>query len=146
MAQKTTTDDESATKDDLQNVVPSAGFRETSNNEEIKIYPDPTETARGVIQHTYDGLPARGVVLYDIVDYEIVDSDFEPVEETMADDMELYGDEIREYIDGVLFDSSMSSPEGNCGYVDHHTVTVENPWDGDSYTVELETDNKRRVA
>lgn len=148
MAQQTTTDDEPATTDDLLNAVPSTGFTVPSNNEGINLYPDPTGHARGVLKHTFDGWPANGIVLYDVTGYEIVDCEFEPLDEdaTMEEEFDIFEADIREYIDGVLFDSSLSSAEGNCGYVDHHTIEITNPYEGDSYTVALETENKRRVA
>lgn len=139
----------SATKDDLLNVVPSTGFRVTSNNEKINVYPDPTDTAHGVIEHTYAGWPAKGIVLYDITGYDIVDARGETgapdEDETLEEMLEGWEPDIRDWLDGVLFDSSMGSTEGNCKYVDTHTIEISNPWEDETYTVELETENKRRV-
>lgn len=145
-----TDESNSATKDALLNVVPSTGFRVTSNNEKINVYPDPTGTARGVIEHQYDGWPAKGVVLHDITGYEIVDASGETggpdEDETLAEMLDIWEADIREWIDGVLFDTSLSSTEGNCKYVDTHTIEITNPWEDETYTVELETENKRRIA
>jgi len=147
MAQNTATDEEPATMDDLVNEVPSAGFRLTNNNEEVSFYPDARGAEFGVIKHEYKGLPARGVVLYDVVGWEIVDMDFETMDEdaTMEEDFEHFESEIREWISEALFSSEMSSTEGNMSHVDTHTIEVTNPYEGDSYTVKLETANKCRV-
>jgi hypothetical protein len=148
MATEATDDDESATLDDLVNEVPSTGFRVTSNNEEVDYYPDAPGAEYGVIKHKYDGLPARGIVLYDVVDWEIVDMDFEPTKEdaTMQEEFEYYEGEIREWIEDTLFTSERTRAEANFRRVESHTIEVENPWEGDSYTIKLETANKRRVA
>jgi len=139
--------DESATLDDLRNEVPSAGFRLTNNNEEVEFYPDAPGAEFGVIKHEYEGLPARGVVLYDVVGWEIVDMDFEPMDEdaTVEEEFEHFEAEIREWISEALFSSDRMGAEGNMSHVDTHTIKVTNPYEGDSYTVELETENKRRA-
>jgi len=140
-------DDEPATIDDLRNDVASAAFRVTSNNEEVKFYPDAPGAEFGVVKHKYDGFPARGVVLYDVVGWEIVDMDFEPEDNdaTMQEEFEYYEDEIREWISEALFSSDRNGAEANTSRVRRHTIKVTNPWEGDSYVVELKTANKRRV-
>ena len=147
MANQTNADDESATLDDLTNTVASAGFRVTANNEGVNLYPDAAGGEFGVVEHKYEGLPARGVVLYDVVGYEIVDMDFEPQHEdaTMQEEFEYFEAEIREWIEDALFNADMGSAEANISREDRHRYVVENPWEGDRYTVELKTENKRRV-
>lgn len=148
MAQNiTTTNDASTTLEDLRGKVPSVKFRLTDNNEEVEVYPDVPGAEFGVIKHKYEGLPARGVVLYDVVGWEIVEMDFEPNDNdaTMEEEFKHFKTEIGEWITGVLFSSHRAGTEANMSQVDTHTIEVTDPYEGDSYTVKLETDNKRRV-
>lgn len=147
VAQNSTADDESATLDDLQYEEPSAGFRLTDNYEVVSFYPDAPGAEFGVIKHRYDGFPSRGVVLYDVVGWEIVDIDLEPMDEdkTMKEEFDFYETEIREWISRALFSTSCGSAEANMSHVDTHTIKVTHPYEGNSYTVKLETTNKRRV-
>jgi len=146
MAHNETTTTE-ATLDDLRNEVPSMGFRISGNNEGVNVYPDAPGAEFGVVEHQHEGLPAQGTILYDVVGYEIVDMDFEPRHEdvTMQEEFEQCEDEIREWLDDALFNTSLSSAEANTYREGTHTYVVENPWEGDRYTVGLETENKRRV-
>jgi len=147
MAQNTTADDESATLEDLRNEMPSMGFRVTNNNEGVNFYPGALGAEYGVIKHKYEGFPARGVVLYDVVGYEIVDMEFEPEREdtTMEEEFEYYEAEIREWIEDAIFSTDLSSADVNTYREGTHTYIIENPWEGDRYTIKLETENKRRV-
>jgi len=147
MAKNTTADDESATLEDLRNEVPSMGFRVTNNNEGVNFYPDAAGAEYGVIEHKYEGLPAQGVILYDVVGYEIVDMDFEPQHDdaTMKEEFENYEAEIREWIEDGIFTTDLSSADVNTYREDTHTYVVENPYEGDRYTIKLKTENKRRV-
>lgn len=147
MAPETTTDDEAQT-DDLTNLTPSVGFRRTGNNERMWVYPDAPGAKHGVIRHDYDGLPARGTILYDVTGYDIVDMDFEVGDEntTMAEEFDHWEVEFREWIEGALFDTSLGATEANFSDEGGHTITLKNPWEGDEFTVELETENKRRVV
>jgi len=138
---------ESATLEDLRNEVPSIGFRVANNNEGVNFYPGAPGAEYGVIEHKYEGLPAQGVILYDVVGYEIIDMDFEPQHDdaTMEEEFENYEAEIREWIEDGIFTTDLSSANVNTHREDTHTYVVENPWEGDRYTVKLETENKRRV-
>jgi hypothetical protein len=146
MAQDDATTTE-ATLDDLRNEAVSAGFRISSNNEEVTVYPDASGAEFGVVEHQYQGIPAQGTVLYDVVDWEIVDMDFETEHEdaTMQEEFERYEDEIREWLVDALFNASLTSAEANVYREERHVYIVEDPWDGDRYTIELETENQRRV-
>ncbi|WP_179234007.1 hypothetical protein [Halorubrum halodurans] len=130
MAQNTTTtsNDETVTADDLRHEVPTARFQLANNNKEVAFYPDVDAAEYGVIKHEYEGLPGRGVVLYDVTGWETVDKDIDT--------------ETREWISAALFGTG--GAEGNMSHVDTHTIKVTNPYEGDSYTVKLETANKRR--
>lgn len=152
MAQKATTDGGTDAENgddeiDLLNEEPTAGFTVSSNNEEVEIYGDGLGGELGCVEHTYDGLPARGVVRYDVDGYEIVDMEFDPEDDdaTMEEQFDALEAEIREWIESALFESGVSSAEANIYREKTHTVVVENPWEGDRYTIELETSNKRRI-
>jgi len=73
--------------------------------------------------------------------------DFEPMDEdaTMQEEFEYYEGEIRDWIEDALFNTALSSADANVYREDTHTVEIENPYDGDRYTVKLKTENKRRV-
>lgn len=146
MAQDNATTTE-ATLDDLRSEAVSAGFRISDNNEEVELHPGAPGAEFGVVKHQYEGLPAQGTVLYDVVDWEIIDMDFETEVEdaTMQEEFERYEDEIREWIESALFDGSLTSAEANIYREARHIYVVEDPWDFDRYAVELKTENQRRV-
>jgi len=138
---------ETATLEDLRNKVPSIGFRVSSNNEGVNLYPDAPGAKYGVIEHKYEGFPARGVVLYDVVGYEIVDMDFEPHydDATMEEEFERFEVEIREWLDNAAFSTDLSSADSNIYREARHTYVVEHSYEGERYTIKLETEKKRRV-
>lgn len=144
-----TTDNDSttgATLDDLRNEL--ATFRATvrSNNETVRLYPDAGDTAFGVIRHDYEGFPAQGTVLYDVVGFDIVDMDFEPHDDmTMAEEFEQIEDDVRTYIREALFDGR-SRASAHTSRTETHTICVEHPHEGNEWVIELDTANKRRVA
>lgn len=145
MVEDTNTTD--ATLDDLRDNPVSVGFRVTNNNEKVDLYPDAPGAELGVIKHKYEGFPAQGVVLYDVTGWEIADYDLDLKDEdvTMEEEFEMFEDEIREWIADVLFNTSLSSADANTYHGGTHTIVVEDPSEGDRYTVELKTENKRRV-
>lgn len=146
MAEKTATTDD-ATLDDLTNEPVTVGFEVRGNNETVKYYPGAPGAELGVVKHKYDGFPARGVVLYDVVGYEIVDYEFETHDDdmTMDEEFELFEGSIREWLDDLLFSAERTRASGHIQREGTHTWTVEHPHEDEVYTVELQTENKRRV-
>lgn len=124
---------------DLSNEPVSFRFEIRSNNETVIYRPGVSEHHCGVIQHKYDGFPAQGEVRYDVLGYDVIDTD------ASAEEYEMYESEIAEYLDSVLWDTSLSSASANVSHAGHHKVRIENPYEGDWYVVEFDTANRRRV-
>jgi hypothetical protein len=145
MAQNTT--DDGSDTIDLTNEMATVSFEVRSNNETERWYPESGNAEYGIVSHRYEGFPARGVVRYDVVGYEIVDMDFKPMDEdaTMQEEFEYYEGEIRDWIEDALFNTALSSADANVYREGTHTVEIKNPYEGDRYTIKLETENKRRV-
>lgn len=135
MTANTSTESEPVT-----DTVPVWRFDCTSNNEHVIIYSDGEDQ---VIQHEYDGLPARGTVRYDIEDFEITDAEFYEDHGGKSDEevLEMFRAEIREYVEAALF--SHDDRGAWVSLVDSHELKVK--MEGDEYIVELITSNKRRV-
>jgi len=155
------------TTDDLSqlgSVAVTVAHEIRSNNERVRLYAtadgetphiDRSVSADdvdryGVIRHDYEGLPARGTVLYDVTDYEVVDVNIpddgdRPDNHTDREVFEAFEYEYREIIERDLFSSEYRSASDAQFTDDTHTVLVRNPHDGDELTVKLHTTNKRRV-
>ena len=143
----TTVMSETMRTNDLQNEPTTVGFRVTDNNERVRLYPNAGETELGVIRHDYDGLPARGTILHDVVGYEIVDYTFEELHsfDTAEEEYEYCKGEICEWIDKALFDTSLSSADCNTYREGTHEWRVAHPYEGDEFVIHLHTTNKRRI-
>lgn len=133
---------------DLSDALPTVRFRRAGNNEELVYYPEAGDAAFGVVEHRYDGWPARGVVRFDVIGWEIVDADFdsEPYYGSVEEDLEKMEAEIREWVEEVLCQTD--STRGSASFRDEggHTIRVIDDYEGDEYVVELETENRRRIA
>jgi hypothetical protein len=119
-----------------------------SNNQTTYYYSDNGDAEYGVIRYDYDGLPAQGIVLYDVVGYTIEDYDLN-TDEDEDEEFRVFEDEIKEWIEDVLFTTDNvgpSGPEAHLEYVGNHTFEIEDPYEGDEYTVKLDVENKRRVT
>jgi len=119
----------------------------SDNNETVKLYPDhPDGGSRGLIRHQYSGYPAHGVVVYDVTGFEITDVSIPDKElpdgTTETEMLERYRDDYCEWVNTDVFGDE---PSEWIEYVSKHTFTVKNPYEGDVITVELKTDNKRRL-
>jgi hypothetical protein len=117
------------------------------NNETVKLYPDHDDGgSRGLIRHQYDGLPAHGVVVYDVTGFKITDVSIPdeelPADKTETEMLERYRDDYVEWVNIDVFSDEHSVW---VKYVGKHTFTVKNPYEGDVITVELETEDKRRL-
>lgn len=127
--------------------IPTVAAEICDNNETVKLYPDHDDGgSRGLIRHQYDGSPAHGVVVYDVTGFKITDVSIPdeelPADKTETEMLERHRDDYREWVNNNVFGDESS---GWIEYVDKHTLTFENPYEGDVITVELETENKRRL-
>lgn len=132
---------------DLVNEPVAVRLNVPRNNELVRLYPDAGTEQCGIIRHDYDGLPALGTVLYDVVGYEIVDATFHDLDDddNHMQEYEYYEREICEWIDEAVFDTSLSSADCNTYRGDTHEWRVEHPWEGDEFVIHLHTANKRRI-
>jgi hypothetical protein len=118
-----------------------------SNNETVYYYPDADGGTYGVIRYDYDGYPAQGIVLFDVMGYSIEDYSFK-TDENQDEEFDTYESEIKEWIEAVLFTTENvgpSGPEAHIDYVGGHTFEIQDPYEGDEYTVKLDVVNERRI-
>jgi hypothetical protein len=116
---------------DLQNETPGFLYRHTSNNEEIRYYPE-----SDIIEHRYDGFPAMGIVRYDVTSWDIIDYDFS------ENEFETYESEILELVERLI---SGKTNGITVNRVDYHTYSFKNPYEGETYVVNFQTENKSRI-
>lgn len=142
---KTTID---VTMEDIQNAEKSVSLRRPGNNEKITLYPHIDDTEHGIIRHDYDGYPAMGTVVYDITDWEIVGYDLNDPTDDEDVEFDMYKDTIKEWIQKAVFTGRRTRDtcvKADYNYEGDRKITVENPYDGDTFTIKLEVANKRRL-
>lgn len=126
---------------DTTNIFPTLQFVRQAGSEIVKLYPDAGDTEYGVLRTQYDGYPAYGVVLEDVVGWELVDYEFDDEDDWFDSGV------VSEMVEDVLFRKGSRAYRrveiNDAG--DHIVELYEIETTGDKWYVELETENKRRV-